>query len=368
MLISCCENHSTHTIIRREDMRDLKTDHFEDLQLFDNRVHLFWSVLCIIFLFTLPFFVKSYYLSNINLMAVHVIIALGLNLLVGNTGQISLGHAGFVAIGAYTTVLLMQMGVPFALSIIASGAMAALFGILLGLPSLRLEGPYLSIATLAFGIAVTIFIGRMDFLGGRMGIKVPKLSLDWTGLKYDTALYYIFITFTIVAVIATRNILKSRVGRAFQAIRDSDIAAEAIGINLTKYKLYSFGLSAMFAGMAGSLMALYLGFVSPTQFTFILSITLLATIVLGGLGSVTGSIMGAIAMTFLSLRLENVVDIPIIGTAIEAFSETFMNPSGIANISWVLTGLILILVILFEPLGLYGIWIRTKIYWKRWPF
>jgi len=233
---------------------------------------------------------------------------------------------------------------------------------------LKLEGPYLSIATLAFGIAITIIIGRMDFLGGRMGVKVPKLSLEWTGMKYDVALFYICIICAIIAIIATRNILKSRIGRAFQAIRDSDIAAEAIGINLTKYKLYSFGLSAMFAGMAGSLFALYLGFVSPTQFTFILSITLLATIVLGGLGSVTGSIMGAVVMTFLTLQLENVVDIPIIGSAIKAFSDTFMNPSGISNISWVLTGLILILVILFEPLGLYGLWIRTKIYWKRWPF
>lgn len=355
-------------------MRNLKTDYFEDLQLFDDRVHLFWSALFVIFLFALPFLFKPYYLTIVNLMAVNVIIALGLNLLVGNTGQISLGHAGFVAVGAYTSVLIINAGLPFIVAIIGAGILAALFGLILGIPSLKLEGPYLAIATLAFGLAVTVIIGKLDFLGGRMGLSVPKLDFTMFGIDkpkssiYDRYLYYIIIVITIIAVIVTRNILKSRIGRAFQAIRDSDIAAEAIGVNITRYKLFSFGLSAMFAGIAGSLMALYLGFINPGNFTFIHSITFLATIVLGGLGSVTGSIMGAVVMTFLTIQLQNVVDIPLIGPALEAFSETFMNPSGIANVSWVLQGLILILIVLFEPLGLFGMWIRTKIYWKRWPF
>lgn len=349
-------------------MRDLKTHYFEDLQLFDNRVQIFWTIVLLALLFSLPFLVKTYYLTYVNLMAVNVIVALGLNLLVGNTGQISLGHAGFVAIGAYTSVLLMKLGIPFLFAFISSGFVAALFGLILGIPSLKLEGPYLAIATLAFGLAVTIIIGRMDILGGRMGLSVPKLNLKWTGLKYDPSLYYVIITITILAVIATRNILKSRIGRAFQAIRDSDIAAEAIGINLTKYKLYSFGLSALFAGLAGSLWALYLGFINPTLFTFIMSINFLAVIVLGGLGSVTGSVMGAVVMTFLNLQLENIVDVPLIGGLIKSFSDAFMMPDAISNVSWVFTGLILILVVLFEPLGLYGIWLRTKRYWKMWPF
>ena len=349
-------------------MRDLKTDYFEDLRLFDNKLQVFWTVVFLAFLFSLPFLVKTYYLSIINLMAVNVIVALGLNLLVGNTGQISLGHAGFVAIGAYTTVLLLKLGVPFVIAFFAAGALSALFGLLLGIPSLKLEGPYLAIATLAFGLAVTIIIGRMDFLGGRMGLSVPKINLSWTALKYDISLYYLIIGITILAVIATRNILKSRIGRAFQAIRDSDIAASAIGVHLSKYKLYSFGLSALFAGFAGSLWALYLGFINPTLFTFIMSINFLAIIVLGGLGFVTGSIMGAVVMTFLNLQLENVVDIPLLGPLVLAFSEQFMMPDSVSNVSWVFTGLILILVILFEPLGLYGLWLRTKRYWKKWPF
>ncbi len=349
-------------------MRNLKTTYFEDLQLFKDGVHLFWSAVLILALFTLPFFVKTYYLTILNLMAVNVIVALGLNLLVGNTGQISLGHAGFVAIGAYTTVLLLKLGVPFVFAFVAAGLVSALFGILLGIPSLKLEGPYLAIATLAFGLAVTTLIGRMDFLGGRMGMNVPKLQIKWMGLKYDHALYYIILSITIIAVIAMRNILRSRIGRAFQAIRDSDIAAAAIGIHLTRYKLYSFGLSALFAGAAGSLWSLYLGFINPTLFSFILSINFLVIIVLGGLGSITGSILGAVVLTYLNLQLENVVDIPLLGAALYKFSEVFMTTTGIANVSWVLTGFILILVVLYEPLGLYGLWLRIKIFWKRWPF
>lgn len=349
-------------------MRDLKKDYFEDIQLFSNRYQVFWCVVLLAFLFTYPFLVKTYYLTVVNFMAVNVIVALGLNLLIGNTGQISLGHAGFVAIGAYTTVLLLKMGVPFVFALVASGLLAGLFGIFLGIPSLKLEGPYLAIATLAFGLAVTIIIGRMDFLGGRMGFSVPKINLSWTGMSYDRSLYYLIISITIASVFIARNILKSRIGRSFQAIRDSDIAASAIGINLTKYKLYSFAVSALYAGVAGSLWALYLGFINPTLFTFILSINFLAIVVIGGLGFVSGSIMGAVVMTYLNLKLQDVPEIPVIGPLLQQFSEAFMMPTGISNISWVLTGLILILIVIFEPLGLYGIWLRIRIYWKRWPF
>ena len=164
------------------------------------------------------------------------------------------------------------------------------------------------------------------------------------------------------------NILKSRIGRAFQAIRDSDIAASVIGINLTHYKTLSFAISAFYAGVAGCLWALYLQFVTPGIFTFMMSVLFLATVVLGGLGRVTGSIMGAIVMTYLSLQLDKIIEVPILGALIQDFSEAVMNPSGITNIKWVLTGLILVLVIIFEPHGLNGIWLRVKRYWKLWPF
>jgi len=303
-----------------------------------------------------------------NLMALNVIVAVGLNILVGNTGQISLGHAGFVAIGAYATAFMLQVEIPFVLVLVLSGVIAAIIGGLLGIPALRLEGPYLAIATLGFGLAIMVIIGRLDIFGGRMGMSVERIDLEWTGLTYDIALYYVFIIVTIILVVFAQSILKSRIGRAFKAIRDSDIAASVVGINLAKYKTLSFAISAFYAGIAGCLWALYLQFVTPGTFTFMMSIIFLATVVLGGLGSVTGSILGAIVMTYMSLQLDRVVEVPLIGDAISAFSEKFMNPTGIANVKWVLTGLILIAVILFEPLGLNGLWLRTKRYWRMWPF
>jgi len=181
-------------------------------------------------------------------------------------------------------------------------------------------------------------------------------------------LYYVFAGITVILVVLAHNILKSRIGRAFQAIRDSDIAASVIGINLAYYKTLSFAISAFYAGIAGCLWALYLQFVTPGIFTFMMSVLFLATIVLGGLGRITGSILGAIVMTYLSLQLDKIVDIPLLGAIIKSFSDTFMNPSGIANIKWVLTGLILVLVIIFEPHGLNGVWLRVKRYWRLWPF
>lgn len=346
----------------------LKRHYFEDIELFQNTASWVWTVLLLGLLVLFPFLVKTYYLSLFNLMALNVIVALGLNILVGNTGQISLGHAGFVAIGAYVTTFLLQFGFPFVLALLIAGLITGLIGALLGLPSLRLEGPYLAIATLGFGLAVMVIIGRMEIFGGRMGMMVPKIELGWTGLPYDTALYYVFLAITVVLVVLAHNILKSRIGRAFQAVRDSDVAASVVGVNLLHYKTLSFAISAFYAGIAGSLWALYLQFVNPSTFNFMMSVLFLATIVLGGLGSVTGSILGAIVMTYLSIQLDKIVDVPLLGSLVKAFSDTFMNPSGIANVKWVITGMVLISVILFEPLGLNGIWLRMKRYWRLWPF
>lgn len=346
----------------------LKKHYFEDIQLFPTTASIVWSLLLLGLLAVFPLLVKTYYLTMINLMALNVIVALGLNLLVGNTGQISLGHAGFVAIGAYTSAFLLQYGLPFLPTLIVAGLATALIGVLLGIPSLRLEGPYLAIATLGFGLAVMVIIGRIDIFGGRMGMSVPKVGLGWTGLKYDVALYYLFMLVTIMMVIMAKSILRSRIGRAFQAIRDSDIAAPVMGISLVHYKTLSFAISAFFAGVAGCLWALYLQFVSPGTFSLMMSILFLATIILGGLGSVTGSILGGVVMTYLSLQLDKVVDLPFLGALLEDFSKAVMHPSGIANVKWILTGLILIAVILFEPLGLNGIWLRVRRYWNLWPF
>ena len=324
-------------------------------------------------LIILPFLIPNYYIYMANYMAINIIVTVGLNMLVGYTGQISLGHAGFFAIGAYITFLSMTvLHLPFLLALVLAAMIAAFFGFVLGLPALRLEGPYLAIATLGFGMAITQVIGRWQIFGGRMGLEAPPLNLFQPFGSYvlesDRQLYFLIIPIAFLLTMAARNLVKTRVGRAFIAIRDSDIAAETMGVNLVLYKTLAFAISAFYAGIAGGLMAFLLGFINPSSFTFILSIYFLAFVIVGGLGSIFGSIMGGMVMTWLMLTLDKVQELPHLGDLLISFSERWMNPAGLPNIASIVFGLIIILIVVFEPLGLYGFWIRTKIYWKTWPF
>jgi len=350
---------------------DMKRDYYEDVQLFESNVVLFWSVVFLVFLFTLPLYAPAYRFYLFNLILVHVILAVGLNILVGYTGQISLGHAGFFAIGAYGTTLLMtKMGLPFIVALPLAGFISAAFGFILGLPSLRLEGPYLSIATLGFGLTVTHIIGHWDFFGGRLGLQVPPLDLGFGFiLKTDIQKYYLILIITIFLVISARNLMKTRVGRAFVAIRDSDIAAEVIGVNLLIYKTLSFAVSAFYAGIAGGLFGFVLGFFNPEPFNLILSIIFLVMIVVGGLGSIAGAIMGATLITILQYSLlKNIQEVPCLGPFLVDVSQRWFTVIGLENMNNIVLGLIMIGIVIFEPLGMYGIWIRIKKYWRTWPF
>ncbi len=348
---------------------DMKRDYYEDIQLLDSKVLWFWFLMLIAALVTLPFVTPKYYIYMANYMAINVIVTVGLNILVGYTGQISLGHAGFFAIGAYFTVLFMTgLHLPFLLALVLAALVAAFFGFILGLPALRLEGPYLAIATLGFGMAITQVIGRWQLFGGRMGLETPSLMFFGLDLATDTQRYFLIIPITFLMTLGARNLMKTRVGRAFIAIRDSDIAAETMGVNLTLYKTLAFAVSAFYTGIAGGLFAFVLGFISPSTFNFILSIYFLAFVIVGGLGSIFGSIMGGVVMTWLMLELDKVQELPYIGELLISFSENWMSVSGLPNVASIIFGLIIILLVVFEPLGLYGFWIRTKIYWKTWPF
>jgi branched-chain amino acid transport system permease protein len=344
---------------------DLKKSYREDLQLFKNKSSGIAFLVMILALVAFPFVSLrisggAYYINVLNLIAINAIVAVGLNILVGYTGQVSLGHAGFYAIGAYAqAMLVLKMGLPMIIALPLAGLIAAVFGFLLGLPALRLEGPYLAIATLGFGMAVTQIIGRLDFLGGRMGLEVPgpeftawlktmiaeHISPERATDAPHYAIYLIAIPLAVLLSIAAVNLMKSRIGRAFVAIRDSDISAEALGVNLTMYKTSAFAISAFFTGVAGGLYTHAMGFINPESFDLRLSITFLAIVVVGGLGSILGSHLGAILMTILPLSLTAVRDVPEI-----------------------IYGAIMILVILFEPLGLRGRWLKIKQYWKAWPF
>lgn len=344
---------------------DLKRSYREDLRLLPKPASRVAFVVLLLALALFPALALnlsagSYYVNVVNLIAINALVAIGLNILVGYTGQISLGHAGFFAIGAYVQGMLMtQTATPLLLALLAAGLVAALFGFLLGLPALRLEGPYLAIATLGFGVVVTQMIGRMDILGGRMGLEVPKLGFtatvaDWitrfgpaerAGDAEQYALYLLLIPVLVLVTIGAANLMRSRIGRAFVAIRDSDIAAETMGVDLTLYKTAAFAISALVTGIAGGFYAHAIGFINPESFDLRLSITFLAMVVVGGLGSILGSHLGAILMTLLPLSLTAVRDVPE-----------------------VIYGAILVLVILFEPLGLRGRWLKVKVFWKTWPF
>jgi len=348
---------------------DMKRHYYEDIQLFSSGVIVFWFALFMIFLAAFPFLFKNYYIYIANYIAINIIVVIGLNILVGYTGLISLGHAGFFAIGAYGTIIFMtQWSFPFLLALPLAALVAALFGFLLGLPALRLEGPYLTIATLGFGLTITQLIGRIELFGGRQGLHAPELFIGPWHLNSDKDFYYLLITLTVVLTLAARNLIKTRVGRAFIAIRDADIAAETMGINLVYYKTLAFAVSAFYAGIAGGLYAFVLRFIEPEIFSLLMSIMFLAMVVVGGLGSIMGSIVGACLLSWMDLQLRNILSIPYIGEWLEALSKSYFSITGVSNIQFIVFGAIMVLIMLFEPLGIYGLWIRTKIYWKTWPF
>lgn len=348
---------------------DMKRDYYEDIRLLDSGPQVFWLVVLLGALAAFPLVADSYQIYTVNLIAINVIVALGLNLLVGYTGQISLGHAGFFAIGAYSTLALMlNAHLPFFLALPLAGFISAAFGFLLGLPALRLEGPYLAIATLGFGLTITQILGRLDVFGGHMGLQAPPLELFGLKVTSDAGRYAVIMPICVILTWGLRNLTKTRVGRAFVAVRDSDIAAECIGVNLTYYKTLAFAVSAFYTGIGGGLMAFILGFISPHTFNVMVSIMFLAMVVVGGLGSMMGAIAGATLLCWLDLKLRNILDIPYVGEWLEHLSKSWFSITGVSNIQYIVFGSILVGIMLFEPLGLYGIWIRTKKYWRTWPF
>ncbi|KHO61070.1 ABC transporter permease [Thermoanaerobacter sp. YS13] len=279
----------------------------------------------------------------LDLSLIYAIVAIGLNLLMGYAGQISLGHGAFLAVGAYTSAYLtLTLHVPFFIALILSGLITGIVGILLGLPALKLEGNYLAIATLGFGVAVTqIFAIWTSFTGGFSGIKPLKPELF--GFKFNSYLsyYYIILILTIVLVILTWNIIRTKVGRSLMAMRDSEIAAKAMGINVSYYKTLAFGLSAFYTGIAGSLYAHLLGFMTPYDYAFSIGMSLnfLAMIVIGGIGTISGSIIGTIIMTWLPQITSN---LPI------------------KSLSQIITGAIIIAVVIFYPNGIAYAGARLK--------
>ena len=301
-----------------------------------------------------PGIAPSYVLYLVSLGLIYAMVAIGLNLLVGRTGQISLGHAGFFAIGAYASALLTsRLDLPFVAAVPAAGLLTSAVGFLLGLPALRLTGPYLAVATLGFGLAIPqLVVWQGTWTGGSSGLHSLPLASLVVGpvsvvLRTDRDLYYLALGTLIVLTIFARNIVSSHTGRAFVAIRDSELAARAMGVDLTRYKTTAFAISAFYAGVAGSLYAYLLHGISPEDFTVLLSIDFLTMIVLGGLGSVGGALSGAFLLTLLQNMLTR---LPVL--------------RDFKNLYIVILGVVLILTIMFLPDGIAGAARRIRARWS----
>ena len=344
-----------------------KTSYAADMALYPLPIAR-WAVavLAALFIVVVPLFCNDYVISVLNLILIAVVGALGLNILVGYTGQISIGTGAFMSVGAYTAAnLAVRLGLPFWITLPAGGLMAALIGVIVGMPSLRIKGLYLAIATLAGQLIIEWTINHVPAISGgaQASIEVPRPSLFGISLNTQGHLYFFLLFFAVLAIVATLNLVRSRIGRAFVAVRDQDIAAEIIGINIYRYKLLAFAISSFYAGVCGVLYTYYFGIANYEQFQLIVSIDYLAMIIIGGLGSVLGSIFGAIFVTLLPIAIR---------IFMEDVGSLFFTQGEMAN---VISGLrlgvfggLIIFFLIVEPEGLNRLWRNIRSYFRVWPF
>lgn len=333
-----------------------KTDYDQDIRLFKHGGAVFWYSLLIVVLLAAPLVLDRYLMSQATFVFIYGIAGIGLMLLSGYTGQISLGHAAFFAVGSYTEAILLSKGVPFLISLPISGLLAGAVGIVIGLPALRLAGIYLAIATLAFAFIVEEILARWESVtNGTLGMLVEPITIFGVELFREWHLYYVCLAVLVLVVLGAVNLLRSPTGRAMIAIRDSEIAAQSMGVNLAKYKTIAFAISAAVTGLAGALYAHRLGYISPEAYTILLSVEFLLLIVVGGLGSIHGAIFGAVFVIVLPQAV--------------SMLKGYM-PDEIANQTGIdagIFGLVIVLFMLYEPLGLYGRWVKIKLYFSTFP-
>jgi len=327
-----------------------------------------WTVVALAALFVviIPLAVHEYYLSILNLIFIAIVGALGLNILVGYTGQISIGHGAFMSVGAYTAAnLAVRLDLPFWITLPAGGLMAALIGVIVGMPSLRIKGLYLAIATLAGQLIIEWTINHVPAISGgaQASIEVDRPSLFGFSFNTQGHLYFFLLFFAVLAIVATLNLVRSRIGRAFVAVRDQDIAAEIIGINIYRYKLLAFAISSFYAGVCGVLYTYYFGIANYEQFQLIVSIDYLAMIIIGGLGSILGAIFGAVFVTLLPIAIR---------WTMESFGDLLFSQAAvrnlIPNLRLILFGVLIIVFLVVEPEGLNRLWRNIRNYFRVWPF
>ena len=312
-----------------------------------------------------PLVLDTYYLNLMIQIGYYGIAALGLNILVGFTGQISLGHSAFFGFGAFACAYLNNaLGIPIWLAIPLAGLWTTAVGMIFGIPAARIKGLYLAIATLASQFILEDFFARAEwFSGGAAGALANPFELFGFAFDTDQTFLYVVLAYVVIMYVGAANLMRSRDGRAFVAVRDHYLSAEIMGINLTKYRILSFGISSFYAGVGGALFGIYLGFVSVEGFDILLSIQFLGMIIIGGLGSIAGTLMGTAFMVLLPEVMEQLV--AGIG---QVAGDVPALESGLAYLKQMAIGLAIVLFLIFEPDGLIHRWRLIKAYWKLYPF
>lgn len=334
-----------------------KTDYAQDIKLAKHGGHVFWYALLVALLLAAPWLFSEYLIAQLTFILIYGIVGLGLMVLAGFTGLFSLGHAAFLGVGAYSQAVFTGMGVPFPIALALAGLLSASVGVVVGLPALRLKGIYLGIATLSFGFIVEEVFARWESVtGGNAGKSVGNINLFGWVADSSSSFYFVCLVITIVCTLAVVNLLRSSTGRAFVAIRDSEISAQSMGIHLAYYKTLSFAISAALAGIGGALYAHQIRFLSPDQFNILQSIDLLLMVVIGGLGSIHGAFLGAIFLIGLPQAISAVKDY---------LPDAIGQAPGLKSVVY---GAVLIAFVLFEPLGLYGRWLKIRTYFQLFPF
>jgi branched-chain amino acid transport system permease protein len=355
-----------------------KTTYRQDMGLFRDNVQRNWYGALLVGLLVLPFLVPSY-LVDISLVFIYGLCGLSLMVLAGYTGLVSLGHAAFLGIGAYAHVYFSQdLGVPWVLSVALAAMITAGAGVLVGLPALRMTGVYLTIATLAFALIIQEVLSHWESVtGGLRGKAVAKAVIFGMSFGGGAAFYFLCLAFLAGGLWLTQNLLSAPTGRAWVAIRDSEIAAQSMGVNLAAYKTIAFAYSAGLMGVAGALFAHKIGYLAPDIFTVLLSIQFLLMVVVGGLGSLHGALYGAVFVALLPVLISEARDsVPGFfgqvasvfgahaGSAVAGAVDRFVKQPALEPGVF---GLILVFIILFEPLGIYGRWMKLKLYFSLFP-
>ncbi|UYN93720.1 MAG: branched-chain amino acid ABC transporter permease [Enhydrobacter sp.] len=355
-----------------------KTSYAQDIRLFRDKVDLGWYGLLGVAVLVLPFLLDDYYVGETTWVFIYAICGVSLMVLVGFTGLISLGHAAFLGIGAYAHAYFLQSGMPWVAAMGLAVLITTAAGLIVGLPALRMTGIYLAIATLAFSVIIQEVFTRWESVThGFAGMPVSRPVIFGVPFEEDRAFYFLCLFFLVVVLWLTRNLLRAPTGRAWIAIRDSEIAAQSMGVNLAIYKSTAFAYSAGVMGLAGALFAHKIAYLAPDIFNILLSIQFLLLVIVGGLGSLHGAVFGAIFVALLPPTIAILRDsipatmndvgsgtgIALIGRVGDAIGGFLSAPGVEAGIF----GLILVLVILLEPLGMYGRWVKIRVFFSTFP-